>query len=121
MFHYLIECRRYSSPRKEIEKKLKQDAQSLRAMLSNPLATTTLVKYINETGRFREMGKGLEFTKEETEPWSENFDKKRKGNREKREWRKEERRGDEISLHTRKGVHAEIEDGEAEVGWTKEM
>ena len=65
------------------------------------------------------MGKDLEFTKEETEPWSENFNKKRKGNREKREGgnKKEE----VMKYHSIQGVHAETEDGEAEVEWTKEI
>ena len=66
VFHYLIECRRYSHQRREVEVKLRRDAHPIKALLSNPLATVTLFQ-IHDMGRFRVLGKGLNFTEGEVE------------------------------------------------------
>ena len=87
VFHCLIECRQYALPRKKLEKKLKRSARSIKALLSNPFATTALFEYVNETGRFRGIEKGLRLTKEEAERWNEKIKKKRKGNRQREQRR----------------------------------
>lgn len=87
VFHYLIECRQYALPRKKLEKKLKRNARSIKALPSNPFATTALFEYVNETGRFRGMEKELRFTKEGAERWNENINKKRKVNRQREQGR----------------------------------
>ena len=78
VFHYLIKCRRYVAQRKKMEGKLKRDARSLKTLLSNPLALTTLFKYIGETGRLNDIRKDWEFTKEEKERWDKKTNKKGK-------------------------------------------
>ena len=77
-YHYLIECRRYTTQRRKLEQKLKRNARSIRVPLSNPLATADLFKFIGETGRFKDLRKDWDFTKEETDRWKENTKKKKK-------------------------------------------
>jgi hypothetical protein len=69
--HFLIDCRGYTTQRREMERVLRRDAKSMRALLSNPLAIPTLFRFISETCRFKNTQKDLKFMLHEMTWWKE--------------------------------------------------
>jgi zinc-binding in reverse transcriptase len=83
--HFLIECKAYAAQRKEMERKLKCDARSMRTLLLNSLTIPTVFKFISQTGHFREAQKNLEFTAIETLRWKEMTKRDKRRDRGRRE------------------------------------
>src|SRR6202040_4339966 len=59
--HYLLDCPFYRRERHELQVKLRCNADSLSFLLSSPVATKPLLKFVHTTGRFKNhFGKSAE-------------------------------------------------------------
>jgi ribonuclease HI len=59
--HFLLDCPQYVQERHDLQRKLRRDAGSLPFLLSSPVATLPLLKYVHATGRFKTFfGKNIE-------------------------------------------------------------
>jgi ribonuclease HI len=59
--HFLLDCPQYVRERHELRVKLRRNSDSLSFLLSSPVATLPLLKYVHATGRFKSFfGKDVE-------------------------------------------------------------
>ena len=56
--HFLLDCPFYRRERHELQMKLRRNTFSLSFLLSSPVATKPLLKFVHSTGRFKSFKSG---------------------------------------------------------------